>query len=115
MGWSIGYDSNWERYVGYGVPAYCDHPKCNAEIDRGLSYVCGDDLYGGERGCGLYFCSAHLIMSERLPQLCERCKNRRKSFKPKPDHLRWVYHQMTDVSWREWRVENGLETEQEVK
>ena len=55
MGWSLGYDSNWNRDIGYGVPAYCDHPYCNEEIDRGLSYVCGDALYGGDRGCGLFF------------------------------------------------------------
>lgn len=23
MGWSIGFDSNWNRDVGYGVPATC--------------------------------------------------------------------------------------------
>src|SRR4051812_7048849 len=27
MGWSIGYDSNWQRDIGYGVPAFCDHPQ----------------------------------------------------------------------------------------
>ncbi|HEV7521417.1 MAG TPA: hypothetical protein VGP89_09990, partial [Candidatus Angelobacter sp.] len=60
MGWSLGFDSNWQRDIGYGVPAYCDHPKCNKKIDRGLSYVCGGEPYGGELGCGLYFCSEHL-------------------------------------------------------
>jgi hypothetical protein len=54
MGWAVGYDENWKRYIGYGVPAYCDHPKCNKEIDRGLSYVCGGEPYGGNDGCGLY-------------------------------------------------------------
>lgn len=54
MGWSIGYDKKWKRDVGYGVPTTCDHHDCNEEIDRGLSYVCGGDIYGGERGCGLY-------------------------------------------------------------
>jgi len=52
MGWSIGFDSRWNRDIGYGVPAYCDHPKCNEEIDRGLAYVCcGEQPYGGEHGC----------------------------------------------------------------
>ena len=36
MSWSIGYDDNWDRDIGYGVPAYCDHPGCNEEIDRGF-------------------------------------------------------------------------------
>ena len=31
MGWSIGYDNNWNRDIGYGVPAFCDHPKCDKE------------------------------------------------------------------------------------
>lgn len=61
MGWSIGYDSKWKRDIGYGVPASCDYPGCDAEIDRGLSYVCGGEPYGGEVGCGLYFCAAHLL------------------------------------------------------
>jgi len=32
MGWSIGYDGNWKRDIGYGVPAYCDFPGCWTEI-----------------------------------------------------------------------------------
>ena len=47
MGWSLGYDRNWKRDVGYGVPAICDDPECTEEIDRGLSYVCGGEPYGG--------------------------------------------------------------------
>ena len=62
MGWSIGFDSNWNRDIGYGVPAVCDHPKCNAEIHRGLAYVCGGQPYGGEKGCGLFFCYEHLMI-----------------------------------------------------
>jgi len=50
MGWSIGFDSSWNRDIGYGVPAYCDHPKCSKKIDRGLSYVCGGEPYGGGGG-----------------------------------------------------------------
>ena len=34
MGWSIGYDNTWNRDIGYGVPATCDHLGCAAEIDR---------------------------------------------------------------------------------
>ena len=26
MSWAVGYDENWKRDVGYGVPSYCDHP-----------------------------------------------------------------------------------------
>lgn len=39
MGWSIGFDEHWQRDIGYGVPATCDHPGCGAKIDRGLSFV----------------------------------------------------------------------------
>jgi hypothetical protein len=108
MGWSLGFDDHWQRDIGYGVPAICDHPGCEERIDRGLSYVCGGEPYGGERGCGLYFCEAHLLHHAKLPQLCERCSQRRKPFAPKPDSLQWLYFKMTDESWAEWRAENGL-------
>jgi hypothetical protein len=111
MGWSIGYDDNWKRDIGYGVPATCDHPGCDEEIHRGLSYVCGGEPYGGERGCGLYFCSKHLYLPMRRPQLCERCEKRRKPFDAKPDLLEWVEHKMTDPSWQTWRDENAAEVE----
>ena len=99
MSWAIGFDNRWQRDIGYGVPCYCDHPDCNAEIDRGLSYVCGGEPYGGDRGCGLYFCEKHLVWGVRLPQLCERCRKLRNWFKPKPDHPRWVHWKATDESW----------------
>ncbi len=106
MGWSIGYDDRWRRDIGYGVPAFCDHPDCSEEIDRGLSFVCGGEPYGGAHGCGLYFCGKHLIPFARAVQLCDRCKNRRKEFNPKPDHPEWIHHKLTDESWKEWRKEN---------
>ena len=107
MSWSIGYDDKWKRDIGYGVPAYCDHPECWAEINRGISYVCGEQPYGGDRGCGLYFCERHLNSHERLPRLCERCSPRiRKPFGPTIEHPEWIDHKMTDPSWQEWRDEN---------
>ena len=121
MGWSIGYDSDWNRDIGYGVPAYCDHPDCNEEIDRGLAFVCGGDPYGGDRGCGLYFCSKHLkyhrvVVSngeKEIKQLCERCAPRRKKpFKAKPDRPEWIHHKLVDESWGEWRKENSKWVEQ---
>ncbi len=105
MGWSIGYDSSWQRDIGYGVPAYCDAPGCNAEIDRGLSYVCGGEPYGGEDGCGLYFCYEHGGGNS----LCARCMDKREPFKPKPDHPDWIHHKLTDESWARWRAENPEE------
>lgn len=130
MGWEIGYDSNWARDIGYGVPAVCDHPNCEAKIDRGLGYVCGAEPYGGEIGCGLFFCGTHLLHGEpidpdandesydaadaeawahRLDEVlgycfCERCLAAEEPFAPKPDVKEWVEHKQTDPSWAEWRA-----------
>lgn len=101
MSWAVGYDDKWQRDIGYGVPAYCDHPKCVAEIDRGLGHVCGGEAYGGEKGCGLFFCSSHLFGS---PQRCKSClRYSKKDYAPKPDHPDWITHKLTDDSWQEWR------------
>jgi hypothetical protein len=106
MGWGLGYDDNWGRDIGYAVPAYCDHPGCNRKIDRGLSYVCGGEPYGGENGCGLYFCGHHLTAAG---QKCACCANRRRPYKPTPDHPEWISHKLTDESWATWRDENPSE------
>lgn len=98
MSWGIGFDDKWDRDIGYGVPAYCDHPGCNAEIDRGLSYVCGGEPYGGDKGCGLYFCDKHGGGGR-----CSRCKKGRDPFDAKPDHPDWIAHKATHPSWEEWR------------
>jgi hypothetical protein len=74
MGWQFCENSEG-RPCGYGVGATCDEPDCDAKIDRGLSYVCGNMHDGGEYGCGDYFCPAHLYMTE-VGQLCARCRNR---------------------------------------
>ena len=33
----MGYElyENGPRFAGYGVPAWCEHPNCANEIDRG--------------------------------------------------------------------------------
>lgn len=105
MGWSLGYDSHWGRDIGYGVPAYCDHPACDVKIDRGLAYVCcGQEPYGGERGCGLYFCGDH----QRGDGKCIRCyhRNPKGPYPKKPDHPEWVAWKLTDPSWAEWRAKH---------
>ena len=106
MGWSIGWDSKWSRDIGYGVPAYCDDPRCRRVIDRGLSYVCGGEPYGGDHGCGLYFCSRHLhYADEHNYQVCERCRDGKEAFYAKPDHPKWIHWKETDDSWATWRKE----------
>ena len=102
MGWSVGFDSNWNRWIGYGIPAYCDHPDCNKTIDRGLAYVCcHQEPYGGD-GCGLYFCAEHSDYDGK----CERCQKRKRPFKSKPEHPTWIKHILKDKSWKQWRDEN---------
>lgn len=104
MSWSIGYDTTWDREIGYGVLAVCDHPECNAEIDRGLGYVCADqEPYGGDNGCGLFFCPDHQV---DIGQRCERCTEGKEPFEAKPDKKEWIEHKLTHKSWQQWRDEN---------
>jgi hypothetical protein len=110
MSWAVGFDSQWNRDIGYGVPAYCDHPGCGKEIDRGLGYVCGGEPYGGEKGCGLFFCEEHLyyhiFRDGELQQVCHRCHKYKFPYKPTPDHPDWINHKLTHPSWEQWRQEN---------
>lgn len=113
MSWAVGFDMDWNRWIGYGVVAYCDHPKCNEEIDRGLGYVCGSDPYGGEHGCGLYFCEKHLFSdSDHKVFVCEKCCKddllySEQKFDPKSEHPKWIEHIKTNESWKEWRRDNS--------
>jgi hypothetical protein len=113
MSWAVGYDTTWQRDVGYGVPSNCDHPDCDARIHRGLSYVCGSDPMGGEYGCGLYFCEKHLsyliTTNDRTPQLCKRCIANKPPYDPTPDLPEWIEWKRTDESWAEWRREHPEE------
>lgn len=123
MGWAVGYDTKWQRDIGYGIPALCDHPECGAEIHRGLDYVCGGEPRGGETGCGLYFCYEHLLYSipehaqeeaddEDLRQRCERCIKAEEPFAATPDVREWITHKLTDPSWQQWRDEHPDEVRQ---
>lgn len=104
MSWAIGYDEHWRRDIGYGVPAFCDHPRCEEKIDRGLAHVCCDqEPKGGERGCGLYFCGKH---HQGWDGRCTRCRNRKPPYEAKPDHPQWIRHKLTAPSWAQWRQEN---------
>ena len=85
MGWSYAIDSSrseGDQEIGYSISAKCDLDGCEVDIDRGLSYVCGSDPYGGEYGCGGFFCADHLSWysyweedgEEHLsPQMCPAC------------------------------------------
>lgn len=99
MGYSIGYDSANQRDVGYGVPATCEHPGCDEEIDRGMGYACGGGM--PEDGCGRYFCGAHGGGVE-----CSQCVRGKSPFPLKPDRPEWIQHKLTCPSWAEWRAKN---------
>ena len=105
------------RWGGYGVPAVCEYPDCNEEIDRGISYACGGEPFS-EHGCDLYFCEKHREYhcfntgSDReCAEVCERCAKKRRSFPYKPEVKKWVKHLLKDKSWAEWRKENPDEVE----
>ena len=113
MGWSCGFDKKWQRDIGYGVPAVCDFPDCGEEIDRGLYYVCGGEPYGGDDGCGLYFCGHHLDYEfddefdvSVGPQRCDNCIEGKPPHEPTPDTDDWIHWKLTDPSWAEWREKN---------
>ena len=119
MGWQVGFDSTWKRDIGYGVPATCDYPACGASIDRGLEYVCGSEPYGGEHGCGLFFCGDHRTRvveyagwdDKRHAYVCKRCAAGKSPFEPTPDTAEWLNWKLSDESWAQWRTENPDEVE----
>lgn len=134
MGWAIG-TGNGGRDIGYGVPAICDQPGCDEEIDRGISYACGN--FRSDSGCGQYFCSKHLnyfyydikdvSMNESDHtddgiEFCDHCLYGLEHpdaaakdpkwppyHEPKPDILKWVLWKLYDASWERWRQETPKE------
>lgn len=72
MGWSYGEVSG--KPVGYSVPDVCNHPECSTEIDRGLSFYCGN-MPGDGLTCGGFFCSKHLnsTLIDEPRQACDAC------------------------------------------
>jgi hypothetical protein len=113
MGWAIGTDPTHRRHIGYGVPAKCEHPECDEDIDRGLSYACGGGVMEDVPNCGLFFCGKHLVYVERDVDdeehqgwVCQRCADGKPPFDPKPETPEWAKHVTTDPSWAEWRAEN---------
>lgn len=103
MTWAIGWDSNYQRWKGYGVPCVCEHPGCSVEIHRGLAHVCA--------GCSMYFCDAH-----GADCYCKRCEEtlldddlepikdaQIDPYPCKPELEKWLQHLETDASWEEWR------------
>ncbi len=125
MGYAV-YQIRNSRFGGYGVPTFCEHPDCNEEIDRGMSFACGGEPFS-EVGCDLYFCGKHLIYTGfkmngdwfpdclcdheddcgcEYKEVCERCAKGEASFDYKPEHPEWIAHVLEDESWKKWRKEN---------
>lgn len=75
MSWAVGYDEKWKRDI--------------------------NQPYGGDDGCGLYFCCEHRRF------VCDHDDHF-----AKPDHPDWIKHKLTDPSWEEWRQTNIVEVEQ---
>jgi hypothetical protein len=80
MGWGSGIVDG--REVGYMVDGTCEQEGCDAEIDRGLSYACGDWHGETEYACAGYFCGKHLNIGipvadssggREWTQLCAKC------------------------------------------
>ncbi|MBI1625217.1 hypothetical protein [Comamonas suwonensis] len=107
MGYSVGWDSDNNRWMGYGVPSTCEHPECNEKVDRGMGCSC--------EGCGLAFCGKHWHMG-----FCEPCLNLTdvgeypdgiNPFRAKPEHPEWLGHLRNDPTWAEWRKDNMAQLE----
>lgn len=108
MGWGDCGDDSRGRPIGYYHEATCDHPGCEAVIDRGLSYACGG-MHGNECAggcdevdwsadaevCDRYFCERHLRMpclehedgaDLWAPAMCFACADRlERAYREDPD------------------------------
>lgn len=83
MGWANCGEDDIGRPVGYAHDAICDHFMCTADIDRGLSYVCGGMHGSHNHGCGRYFCERHLWLGcGEATQLCKACYDEWKATYP---------------------------------
>lgn len=105
-------DRGIERWAGYGVPAVCDWPDCDVEIDRGMGWRCEESVtYEWDEdlevesedvgeGCGLHFCGEHSGHETHGDDVI-----------PKPDTPEWEDHMLSDESWEQWRGENPTRVE----
>lgn len=82
------------REAGYSVEATCDQDMCNADIDRGLAYLCGATPGGDEYGCGMYFCQESHLFDGPVSgaHQCGACRERWKAEHPHsfPEIAAWA-------------------------
>lgn len=130
MGYSLYFSDKNNRFQGYNMHAYCDHPGCKNEIDRGMGYVCcGNQDH--ENSCGGFYCSEHselctLITEDEFEGLEDdevqeqlehygltempvfdedgyfyHCQHQ--PIEKDKEHPDWLQHVLTDETWQEWR------------
>lgn len=131
MSWVIGFSENQNRDVGYGILAICDHPECTAEIDRGLAYICCEDI-NHNACCGAFYCAEHrenyvygdeiddmedeeleaLNIDVESQEVFDAVENgdivrcRHEPIQPNKENAAWLEHVLKDESWSQWREEN---------
>ncbi|MFH8253084.1 hypothetical protein ACH3VR_22140 [Microbacterium sp. B2969] len=93
-------DWSADRWAGSRVPAFCDWPTCQVEINRGRDFRCV--AHGVDDGCELFFCPRHLVQIAVHDLV-----------RPKPDHARWELMILTDDTLEPWRQNHPTELEQE--
>lgn len=88
MGWANCGTDTKDRPIGYAHEATCDHqPGCSAQIDRGLSYACGEMHGKGEFSCEGYFCGDHrrvVNYKGNSYSLCFACADRFDKWRQEP-------------------------------
>ncbi len=79
MGWSSCGNDSQGRPIGYAHEAVCDENGCDKEIDRGLSYVCGNMHGECTWSCEKYFCENHrrlvVLPDGECESICRECHN----------------------------------------
>ena len=124
--WYAVYDIWNDRFGGYWVPAICEHPDCNKEIDRWMRYACWWEPFS-EYWCDRYFCEEHTkfvtfdkdwkIVSDEdydeekedeyeTKQICFRCAEWKEPYPYKPENKEWIKFLINEYSWQEWRDKN---------
>lgn len=131
MSWAIGFSKNQNRDVGYSVSAICDHPGCAVEIDRGLGYICCENI-NHNATCGAFYCAEHrenYVYGDEVEDMdedelealgidpnesavqdaiddCEIVRCKHEPIEPGKESAAWLKHVLKDPSWEQWRQEN---------
>lgn len=60
--------------AGYGLEDVCHRDGCEEQIDRGLTYLCGERPgVAADGACGRWFCPDHLHVTPGGGQRCGAC------------------------------------------